>query len=239
MLIKMIYDENNPVSKRYTDLSRRSFTELVEKNLLEFELYQCYTPENPNPKTNWNPEKGRTPTEIALFDTYYDLISQRAAGEEFIFAEHDAWLVQHPLRTDKIYGLLERIQEFKVWNPGVATEFFYISQKVAQKMLDFMEQDSKGFKGPMALLTMSSKYVEQEKDVLWPAGPPESGMTAIGEECWRCDKQLFKEHPFFQIVTQVIDREIGITINDRPKSKGDGRHEKHNTNRHYIDGGRG
>lgn len=235
----MIYDENNPVSKRYTELSRRSFSELIDKNLLEFELYQCYTPENPNPKTNWNPEKKRTPGEIALFDTYYDLITQRAAGEEFIFAEHDAWLVQHPLRKDKIYGLLEKIKELKVWNPGVATEFFYISKAVAQKMLESMKTDREGFKGPMALIQQTSRLVEPEKNVLWPAGPPESGMSAIGEECWRCDRQLFKEHPFFQVVTQVIDREMGITINDRTKSKGFGRHEKHNTNRYYIDGGNG
>lgn len=145
----MITDLNNPISNEYRNRAISSFN--FVKDIIDIEPYQCYTPKNPSKQIRFNPSKKRSPTEIAILETYYSLFKKIANGEKFIIMEHDAYLRED--REEIFRNLLSEIDSFDVWNVGIAVECHTLKQEYAQQFCDNLEDDFGGtFKGPMSLM---------------------------------------------------------------------------------------
>ena len=150
----MITDLNNPISNEYRNHAISSFNSV--KDIIDIEPYQCYPPKNPSKQIRFNPSKKRSPTEIAILETYYSLFKKIANGEKFIIMEHDAYLRGD--REEIFRNLLSELDSFDVWNVGIAVECHTLKQEYAQQFCDNLEDDFGGsFKGPMSLMRKLNK----------------------------------------------------------------------------------
>ena len=152
----IICDMGNPLSMRYVELSLKSFEPVSD--ILRITPVQCTTPDTLPIRFQKNEEPipfyvgldyeddylrprffGGTfcdqPIYNSIMHSQLMLIEKIAAGQPIAIMEHDAALVnEESFRTmiDEYWG------EVDIFMPGTCMEFYGLSQRYAEKFVDFM-----------------------------------------------------------------------------------------------------
>lgn len=125
----MICDLNNPISVAYSKIAMKTWEAVPNVTV---ERWQCYTPDTIDEapfKINWGRfssagkyQKDRheiTPTEKACLTSMFHWWKHTAdTGERVIILEHDAYV----RKPEKLIPWIKRMEEFDLWNPGIAME---------------------------------------------------------------------------------------------------------------------
>jgi hypothetical protein len=222
-----IVDLNNPVSVQYSDYSIKSFVPVSE--FLTIERVQCTVPDTIPSHLNLSKNKKRTPTQIAAMVSHYNLMKKLADGEKFVIMEHDAYL--WPNRVDMFKIMLSKIPTTAVWMAGIAVECYTVSQSVAKRYCELVENDTDHLlSGPMTLLHQAGNYVcaREKTRVVWPLYG-ETGKLVFADNVSKASagKGKMNDAP----VTQYVNLNLGVTIqrNNKPINK------QNNPNVHFGD----
>lgn len=212
-----IVDFNNPVSVNYYKYSVSSFAPV--KDLLDIEQVQCIVPATLPSNINFDPKKKRSDTEKAVLASHYMLIKRLAVGEKFIIMEHDAYL--WPEKVELFRTMLDKISTTAVWISGIAVECYTMSQEVAKRYCELMENDSSHNRpGPMSILHTAGNDVCLTKNtrVVWPLYG-ETGKLVFAENVnlASAGKGKTNDAP----VTQYVNLNAGVTVErkNRPITK--------------------
>jgi len=196
----MILDFMNPVSRKYADFSVKSFESVSD--VLTIEPFQCCTPRNPL-GINFNSEKKRSKTELAILETYYLLFEQLSEGEKFIILEHDAYL--RPDREDIFRKHLQEIDEYDVWNPGIAIECHTVKPHVAEQLCVTIYDDyNSSHRGAMSLMVTPNNLTK----VLY-VKDGRTGESCISDTTRKAAKG--DGESILAPITQCYDPNLGLT----------------------------
>jgi hypothetical protein len=182
----MIVDFSNPVSMRYAEMSIQSLKPISD--LINVIPVQCTVPSTL--PTRYPARSGTTPFYVSdngtdyLRDRYYGgtfcdnrlyncimhshmtYIERIAKGEECFILEHDAALVNQ----DSFREMFDMFWGADTFFPGACMEFYSLSQRMAQWMVDIMDNfpltqvdngyhKNERFSGPMGVLSHADKDV--------------------------------------------------------------------------------
>src|SRR6056300_1340807 len=197
--VLMICDLQSQISTEYVKHATKSFEAV--NDVIEIEPYQFFTPKNPSNSFEFNTSKQRTPTEIAILETYHSLMRLLADGEKFIIMEHDAYL-----RDEETFRKhLSDIEEYDIWNVGIAVECHTLKPEFAAQWCKNLEDDfTSNSKGPMSLMLK----MQHQKNVLYTTDGQEGLMCKAKTtgNAARGKGQIFKAP-----VTQCYISRIGLT----------------------------
>lgn len=223
----MICDLNNPVSVQYTDVSIKSFEPVSD--LIEIIKVQCFVPDTIDTCphkfkisaiSHARKYKGQNrtipPGERACLTSHiHQWFEQAATPERFIIMEHDAYLKDE----SKFRSLFARVEEFEIWNCGIAMECYSMSHRFARYMRLYLEDDNyEATSGPMGEIFYLYMKLHKKRyhltsgilPLLWPniymrnqivSSHGQNPATAIRTG-------MFESAP----VTQCFDATIGSTI---------------------------
>lgn len=135
----MICDLKNPVSVAYSKIAMKTWEPVAGVTV---ERWQCYTPDTIDDapfKINWGRyssagkyQKDKheiTPTEKACLTSMFHWWKHTAdTGERVIILEHDAF-VRDPEQLERWLKIMD---QFDLWNPGIAMECASMSQQFAK-----------------------------------------------------------------------------------------------------------
>tara|TARA_R110000868_G_scaffold9000_3_gene45578 strand:- start:8991 stop:9737 length:747 start_codon:yes stop_codon:yes gene_type:complete len=223
----MICDLTNPVSVSYTEVAMKSFEPVSD--LIEIIRLQCYKPDTLNQCTakfsisdisSAKKYQGQNrlipPAEKACLTSHVDLwFKQADTSERFIIMEHDAYLRD----PSKFRSLFSKIDDFEIWNCGIAMECYSITRRFARYgILYWSDPDKQITSGPMGELFFIYTKLHRSRyhltsgilPVLWPTVYMKNQIVSTkgGDPRTTIRHGKFESAP----VTQCYDGTIGSTI---------------------------
>lgn len=165
----------------------------------------------------FDPAKGRSPQEIASIMSQYRYMKQIAEGDPCWIMEHDA--VLRPDHEEQFRITLQKAPDTLVCNIGIAMECYTVHPEVAKKFCFFVENDfDHKHKGPMGMLhtacDLYSKQINNKtRNVWWPkkGRKNETGLSHDVSSAFSSPMRTISAP-----VTQVMDKNFGSTVTDRP-----------------------
>lgn len=236
-------DLRNPIVHKYMKYALNSWK--CVSDLFEIEVVQCVKPhqdlnhplEYKDVQLGWksfNPDKGRSPQEIASLLSQYRYMNQIAEGEDLFIMEHDAYL--KPDGEQEFRRVMGKFKQLLVCNVGIAMECYTCRPEVAKIFCELVENDyDHSYRGPMTFLhvacDMYSKQTNNKgRNVWWPKSGQknETGLSNNVSSAHR-NPMLTIPSP----VTQIMDKRFGSTVTDRPNVDPN-YHEKTHPNFEFV-----
>lgn len=226
----MICDFNNPVSMKYAEVARHSFSKCKK---IEIELWQCFTPDTlvnlseTKMKLTWNEFDTRTKyknvkrpipdKEKACFASHaYWWHEIARTNERIIVLEHDAWL----RNQSKFEAFLDQIPNHTLWNPGIAAECYTMSPALAKFLRKTYMDGTVVGGGPMAeLFYLNQRFysllMKMGQDIhytLWPTTFSKPLQVRSERNPTLCICKHDKRNLQSAAVTQMYNYDSGNTI---------------------------
>ena len=189
------------------------------KDVFDIEVVDCIKPNQDlvDLSSNmFNPDKGRSPQEIASIMSQYRFMKRIASGDPCWIMEHDAFLRNSKEKEFRI--TLGKAPDTLVCNIGIAMECYTVHPEVAKIFCEFVENDfDHKHRGPMGILhTSCDMYSKQTnnkiRNVWWPKQGKnnETGLSHDVTSAFTSPMRTIEG-----IVTQVMDKRFGSTVTDR------------------------
>ena len=223
----MICDFNNPVSVQYTNIAMKSFEPVFD--LIEIIKVQCFVPDTidacpfdfrisrvSHAKKYKGQNREIPPGERACLTSHINQwFEQAASSERFIIMEHDAYLRDE----GKFRALFAQIENFEMWNCGIAMECYSLSYRFARYCRLYWEDvDYEVTSGPMGELFYLYMKLHKTRyhlttgilPILWPNVYRRNQIVSTHREnpMKALRSGRFESAP----VTQCFDASIGSTI---------------------------
>ena len=203
-----ITDLNSSISSLLLSVSHASFKPLGD--LLDINLFQCFTPETIPRDKLYGDNKKRSVYEQACFASHYSLVSKLRDGEEFIIMEHDAYL--WPEHVDHFKSLWSRYKDFDVFYPGISNEFYTLTSRVAEAYVENVDR-GKFFGGPLSQASNAYELTKTKSSLAcWPV-VGQKNLICISNSIRDCMKG--RGDVIRAPITQCFNLKTGSTIKER------------------------
>lgn len=204
---KQLVDFNNPTSMKYMEYSHKSFNPVSD--ILDIEPIQCVTPLTLPSDFNFTPKKKRTIYEKACYVSHFSLIKQLSEGDSFFVLEHDAYL--RPGQEELFRVLLTSAHELDIFYCGIANEFYTLSSKSAQLVVEMAERNNHN-NGPMGAVLEAGKQLRLNGKFLFPV-TGQKNLISLDTDIESCVRG--KGTVYDAPVTQHVNIKLGVTIKER------------------------
>lgn len=234
-------DLRNPIVHKYLKHSLPSWEPVSD--VFEVRLVQCMLPNEKLvddsgkvilDETSFNPDKKRSPQEIASIMSQYRMMKRISEGHSLWIMEHDAYL--KPKGVDEMRRVFSKYHQLMTVCVGIAMECYTCQPEVASIFCKMVETDfDHPFRGPMQILHQATnRYAKKinntRRNVWWPK-KGQNNETGLSNNVSNAHNSPMLTIP--NPVTQLVDESVGSTVTDRRGIKPKYTKESH-PNFHFV-----